>query len=281
MAIMVMGGAAAGGDESPGEVSGVDWIGFILLATLHDRAGVRPCTRCPDARAAPTPCDRLRGAGGGGRSSLWSSWRRVSRSRWWTGKPSAQREFVMGLAIGSLGDVQHHEPAASTSTSTRRARKGSASPRSRRAPLLLPLSVFSAGACVARALRRCGPGRIGRRHDRRDGPHRDRLRDHCRRGRFREAAARSGLGIGLVCDGRGSGRALRLGAALGALGAVARRRGDRGRVFVNACTFLGGSFGVAGGAMGFASGQFVAVLAMIALAGVIGAALGRLIPNTI
>jgi len=44
---------------------------------------------------------------------------------------------------------------------------------------------------------------------------------------------------------------------------------------VNACTFLGGSGGVAGGAIAFALGRFVGVLTMIALAGITGAALGR------
>ena len=44
---------------------------------------------------------------------------------------------------------------------------------------------------------------------------------------------------------------------------------------VNACTFLGGSAGVAGGATAFALGGFVAVLAMIAIARLIGAVLSR------
>jgi len=49
----------------------------------------------------------------------------------------------------------------------------------------------------------------------------------------------------------------------------------QGSVVVNACTFLGGSGGVAGGAIAFALGGFVGVLTMIALAGIIGAALSR------
>jgi hypothetical protein len=48
----------------------------------------------------------------------------------------------------------------------------------------------------------------------------------------------------------------------------------------NACTFLGGSGGVAGGANRLRAGGVVAVLAMIALAGIIGAALSRGIPET-
>ena len=49
---------------------------------------------------------------------------------------------------------------------------------------------------------------------------------------------------------------------------------------VNACTFLGGSIGVAGGAIAFAWGGFVAVLAMLALLGILGARLSRWIPET-
>ena len=53
----------------------------------------------------------------------------------------------------------------------------------------------------------------------------------------------------------------------------------QGSGIVNACTFLGGSAGVAGGATAFTLGGFVAVLAMIALAGIIGAALSHGIPE--
>ena len=58
-----------------------------------------------------------------------------------------------------------------------------------------------------------------------------------------------------------------------------QRKGGRVR-HVNACTFLGGSVGIAGGAIVFAIGGFVAVLTMVALAGIIGSALSRGIPNT-
>ncbi|HJZ18433.1 MAG TPA: hypothetical protein VJ251_23830 [Stellaceae bacterium] len=57
------------------------------------------------------------------------------------------------------------------------------------------------------------------------------------------------------------------------------RRSPQGSGVVNACTFLGGSGGVAGGAIAFARG-FVSVLMMIALAGIIGAALSRGISET-
>ena len=60
-----------------------------------------------------------------------------------------------------------------------------------------------------------------------------------------------------------------------ALSALSPAEKGQGSGLVNACTFLGGSFGVAGGAIAFALGGFVAVLAMVAVAGLIGAALGR------
>ena len=60
-----------------------------------------------------------------------------------------------------------------------------------------------------------------------------------------------------------------------ALSALPPAQVGAGSGIVNACTFLGGSAGVAGGATAFALGGFVAVLTMIALAGVLGAALSR------
>ena len=60
-----------------------------------------------------------------------------------------------------------------------------------------------------------------------------------------------------------------------ALSALKREQAGQGSGIVNACTFLGGSAGVAGGATAFALGGFVAVLVMIALAGILGAVLSR------
>jgi MFS family permease len=65
-----------------------------------------------------------------------------------------------------------------------------------------------------------------------------------------------------------------------ALSALSPAQVGQGSGIVNACTFLGGSAGVAGGAIAFALGGFIAVLAMIALAGIIGAALSRGISET-
>ena len=64
-----------------------------------------------------------------------------------------------------------------------------------------------------------------------------------------------------------------------ALSALPSSRSGQGSGIINACTFLGGSCGVAGGAIALAFDGFVAVLAMIALAGMIGAVLSRWIPK--
>jgi MFS family permease len=65
-----------------------------------------------------------------------------------------------------------------------------------------------------------------------------------------------------------------------ALSALSPAQAGQGSGIVNACTFLGGSLGVAGGAIAFTLGGFDAVLTIIALAGIIGAALSRRIPKT-
>jgi predicted MFS family arabinose efflux permease len=65
-----------------------------------------------------------------------------------------------------------------------------------------------------------------------------------------------------------------------ALSALPPAQAGQGSGIVNASTFLGGSGGVAGGAIAFAHGGVVAVLMMIALAGVIGVVLSRGISET-
>ena len=60
-----------------------------------------------------------------------------------------------------------------------------------------------------------------------------------------------------------------------ALSALSPMQVGQGSGIVNACTFLGGSAGIAGGATAFALGGFVAVLIMIALAGIAGATISR------
>jgi MFS family permease len=64
-----------------------------------------------------------------------------------------------------------------------------------------------------------------------------------------------------------------------ALSALSSAQAGQGSGIVNAATFLGGSAGVAGGAIAFALDGFVAVLMMIALAAIIGATLSSGIPE--
>jgi hypothetical protein len=87
------------------------------------------------------------------------------------------------------------------------------------------------------------------------------------------------LTIGLFVMGAGLAVPYALAPRL-ALSALSPAQAGQGSGIVNACTFLGGSAGVAGGATAFALGGFVAVLTMIALAGIIGAALSRSITET-
>lgn len=64
-----------------------------------------------------------------------------------------------------------------------------------------------------------------------------------------------------------------------ALSALPPAQGGQGSGMVNACTFLGGSIGVAAGAIAFAAGGFLAVLAMLAGVGIVGAVSSRWIPE--
>ena len=63
-----------------------------------------------------------------------------------------------------------------------------------------------------------------------------------------------------------------------ALSALPQSQAGQGSGIVNASTFLGGSIGVAGGAMASLAAGFHGVLAMIAVAGIIGVVLARGIP---
>jgi MFS family permease len=93
----------------------------------------------------------------------------------------------------------------------------------------------------------------------------------------------SGFGPGVLAIGfvlMGAGLAMPYAAAPRlALSALPPEQAGKGSGIVNACTFLAGSVGVAGGAIATELGGFPAVLAMLALAGLIGLAVSRRIPN--
>jgi MFS family permease len=82
------------------------------------------------------------------------------------------------------------------------------------------------------------------------------------------------LAIGFLLMGAGLAVPYALAPRL-ALSALSPAQTGQGSGIINACTFLGGSCGVAGGATASALGGFLAVLAMIALAGILGAALSH------
>jgi hypothetical protein len=87
------------------------------------------------------------------------------------------------------------------------------------------------------------------------------------------------LAIGFFAMGAGLAVPYALAPRL-ALSALAPTQAGQGSGIINACTFLGGSCGVAGGATALALGGFPAVLTMTALAGIIGAALSHRISET-
>ena len=91
--------------------------------------------------------------------------------------------------------------------------------------------------------------------------------------------AASGAGMVLMEIGfvaMGAGLALPYAAAPRlALSALSQEQAGQGSGIINACSFLAGSVGVAGGAIASHFAGFPGVLAMIALAGACGVALGR------
>jgi predicted MFS family arabinose efflux permease len=87
------------------------------------------------------------------------------------------------------------------------------------------------------------------------------------------------LAIGLSLLGAGLAVPYALAPRL-ALSVLTPAQAGRGSGIVNACTFLGGSLGVAGGAGAMALAGFPGVLMLIALAGLLGAGLSRALPGT-
>ena len=272
MAVLFLARAATT-EASPRRGASIDWIGFILLATFMI-ALVFGLHALPDARGAPIPVIGLTALAAAALVALLIVEKRVAEPLV-DRKLLSQRDFVMGLAIGSLAmfsimslllyfNLYAQSPEGLGLT----ALEAGAS--------LLPLSVslLALALLASRVVAQAG------------------LSAAITGGMALVAVAciivgaavsKGGpilLAIGLFAMGAGLAVPYASAPRL-ALSALSPGQRGQGSGLVNACTFLGGSFGVAGGAMAFALGEFVAVLAMIALAGVIGAALGRLIPNTI
>jgi len=244
-----------------------DWIGFVLLATVMV-ALVFGLHGLPHARAAPLP---VVGPFVLAATAFFVLLTVESRAKAPLVDLSffAQRGFVMGVAIGSLSMfsimslllyfnlyAQSPEGLGLTALGA-----GAA---------LLPLSV----ALLALALSASAvAARVG-------------LRNAMVGGMALIAIASALIGVAIAEGGMvlltigffvmGTGLAVPYALAPRlALSALSPGQAGQGSGIVNACTFLGGSGGVAGGATAFALGGFVAVLTMVALAGIVGAVLSR------
>jgi predicted MFS family arabinose efflux permease len=269
---MASAGAAAAAHSGRGRGVTIDWIGFILLAVFM-AALIFGLHALPDARAALLSVIGLMALATAAFVTLMIVEARVA-------EPLvdldffSRRDFVMGLAIGALSMFSIMSLLLYFNLYAQSPEGLGLTPLEAGASLL-PLSVaLLALALLAPAV----AARIG-------------LRAAMTGGMALIAIACAIVGVAVSGGGAillavglflmGAGLALPYASAPRlALSALAPTQRGQGSGIVNACTFLGGSCGVSGGAMAFALGGFLAVLAMIALAGLIGAALGRLIPNT-
>jgi MFS family permease len=248
-----------------------DWIGFLLLATLMGSL-VYALHALPQADAAPL---RVVGPFALAAVALVLLLRVESRTKAPLVDLSffARRGFVMGLAIGSLAMFSIMSLLLYFNLYAQ-SRQGLDLTALEAGAALLPLSA----ALLALALSASAvAARLG-------------LRNAMTAGMALIAVASAVIGAavaggGMVLLGAGflvMGAGLAVPYALAprlALSALSPAQAGQGSGIVNACTFLGGSVGVAGGATASALGGFPAVLAMIALAGLIGAALSRMIPE--
>ncbi|HJZ30334.1 MAG TPA: MFS transporter, partial [Hyphomicrobiaceae bacterium] len=254
------------------QIRRADWTGFVLLATLMVSL-VFGLHALPRARTAPLP---VIGPFVLAAAALFLLLIVESRA-----KPPlvdlsffARRGFVMGLAIGSLSMFSIMSLLLYFNLYAQ-SREGLGLTALEAGACLLPLSA----ALLALALSASAvAARLG-------------LRNAMRGGMALIAIACAIIGAAIAEDGMvlltigflAMGAGLAVPYALAprlALSALAPAQAGQGSGIINACTFLGGSCGVAGGATALALGGFPAVLTMIALAGIIGAALSHWISET-
>ena len=249
-----------------------DWIGFVLLATFMVSL-VYGLQAVPEARAAPLAVIGPLVLAAAAFVLLLAVESRHEAPLVDLGF-FARRSFVMGVAIGSLAMFSIMSLLLYYNLYAQ-SREGLGLTALEAGASLLPLSA----ALLALALSASAvAARVG-------------LRNAMTGGRALIAIASAVIGVAIAGGGMvllalgffvmGAGLALPYALAPRlALSALSPAQTGQGSGIVNACTFLGGSGGVAGGAIAFAPGGFVAVLTMIALAGIIGAALSRGIPET-
>lgn len=276
MVIAIAGLASAG--ASAARASGkqnrrTDWIGFVLVATLMVSL-IFALQAAPNARAAPFSVVGLFALATAAFVLVLLVESRTPAPlvdlRFFT-----RRAFVLGVAIGSLSIFSIMSLLLYFNLFAQ-SPKGLGVTALESGASLLPLSVaLLALALSASAL----ASRIGLRNAMTGGMALIAIASAI------TAVAVSGGGMALLTIGffvMGAGLAVPYALAPRlALSALSPAQVGQGSGIVNACTFLGGSAGVASGAIAFALGGFIAVLAMIGLAGLIGAALSRGIPESV
>lgn len=271
MAGLAFAGSAAGRARAS-ESRRVDWIGFVLLSTLMVSL-VFGLHALPDAVAAPLPVVGPFALAAAAFVLLLTVESRV--------KPPlvdlsffGRRGFVMGVVIGSLSMFSILSLLLYFNLYAQ-SREGLGLTALEAGAALLPLSA----ALLALALSASAvAARVGLRNAMRGGMALIAIASAM----IGAAVAGGGmvlLTIGFFAMGAGLAVPYALAPRL-ALSALSPAQAGEGSGIINACTFLGGSLGVAGGASALALGGFPAVLAMIALAGIIGAALSHWISET-
>jgi MFS family permease len=249
-----------------------DWVGFVLLATLMVSL-VFALHGVPHMAAAPLS---VIGTFGLAAIALVLLVAAASRSE----APLvdlrffARRGFVMGVTIGSLSMFSIMSLLLYFNLYAQ-SREGLGLTALEAGASLLPLSA----ALLALALSASAvAARVGLRNAMTGGMALIAIAG----GIIGVAIARGGmvlLAIGFLVMGVGLAVPYALAPRL-ALSVLSPEQAGQGSGIVNACTFLGGSVGVAGGAIALALGGFVAVLVMIALAGIVGTVVSRGISET-
>ena len=273
MLAAIAGLASAGSARASGRESRrADWIGFVLLTTLMVSL-VFGLHALPQARTAPLPVVGWFAVAATAFFLLLSV---ESRAK----APLvnltffARRSFVMGVAIGSLSMFSIMSLLLYFNLYAQ-SRDGLGLTALEAGASLLPLSA----ALLALALSASAvAARVGLRNAMTGGMALIAIASAI----IGAAVAEGGmllLAIGFFVMGAALAVPYALAPRL-ALSALSPEHAGQGSGIINACTFLGGSCGVAGGATALALGGFTAVLTMIALAGIIGAALSRGIAET-
>jgi len=268
---MASAGSATAARRSGAETRRTDWIGFVLLATFMVSL-VFGLHALPQAMAAPLPVILSLLVAAVALVLLLSMEARV-KAPLLDLSFFRQRSFVMGLTIASLAMFSiislllYFNLYAQSS-------QGLGLTALEAGAALLPLSAALLGLAVSAA---AVTARVGLRNAMTGGTALIAIASAIigvavsGGGMVREIVL---LAIGFFAMGAGLAVPYALAPRL-ALSALPPAQAGQGSGIVNACTFLGGSAGVAGGASAFALGGFGGVLTMIALAALLGAVLSR------